>query len=588
MTESVVQSFKFTGGLRNTADSTRLSNEELQTCNNLYTKDGYLTKKYSPSNLEISSPTATLKSGTGITAGTHTYRVTFIATVGGAEICAGSPSNAIVHTGTNLQTTLSNIPLQYTAGYTRNIYRNKVGDQNSWFLLTNINDNTTTTYVDSTPDTSLTTALPTALLAYPQYLATTFLDNKKILIEVKSTGVINEALYTTGSSVYSYINLGKTLTTTATTVFDSTQVLDFFFLTNNVEMVQAKGNFGLFTNVSATGFTNGIICAFVKNFGNRLCAINCQDPTGTSKKFRTYYSTTVNYQDFGGVSSTQYFDVPDDGSQGITAAIMFKGSLYLFTTNACHRVDYTGDALLPFKVKQYVANFGCNKHHALLETRGMMIIWTTENQLVAFDGFNVKRLDYNIKDLLANAITDPICTYYHSTLNKFVLQVGSGSFVADIDDLINNCKWEGSNTGADASNIYGSVEILLGTTKKVLLAKQTAQGMASYSQFDGSVASSDAASFTTGISGASDAKTLIKRVTLFTLETNSDTPTFYVYDKAGTQQYSGTFPSTAILGTSIYPNVEVQDYYFSLSTTNSNLTRISRIDIEMEPTRRVM
>lgn len=125
------------------------------------------TKMYSTVLNAITPPgalTAALITTAGnIDAGSHSYKVTFV-TLSGKETLIGTISNAVVNDGSNQQNALSAIPTAPIIGNglvtKRNIYRNKVASQTTWFLLTTLNDNTTTTYTDNTADASLSATVP--------------------------------------------------------------------------------------------------------------------------------------------------------------------------------------------------------------------------------------------------------------------------------------------------------------------------------------------------------------------------------------------------------------------------------------------
>ena len=100
--------------------------------------------------------TATLiATGTGnINNGTHSYKVTFVNSAG--ETSLGTVSNTVTVDASNKQVNLSSIPVSSSNSVTaRKIYRTKAGGS-TYFLLTTISDNTTTTYTDNTADANLT------------------------------------------------------------------------------------------------------------------------------------------------------------------------------------------------------------------------------------------------------------------------------------------------------------------------------------------------------------------------------------------------------------------------------------------------
>ncbi len=104
--------------------------------------------------------------GAGVDIGGHSYITTFVDAYGETDADLSQAASVTVSSATNDQVNISNIPLGKWGTTARRIYRTKVGgsatDPAAYFLLTTINDNTTTTYSDTTPDASLSsTTVPT-------------------------------------------------------------------------------------------------------------------------------------------------------------------------------------------------------------------------------------------------------------------------------------------------------------------------------------------------------------------------------------------------------------------------------------------
>jgi hypothetical protein len=102
-----------------------------------------------------SAPTVATGSS-GVLTGAYQYLVTFTDTAG--ETTAG-PASLTVNPSAQ-EVSLTNIPTGISGTITgRNIYRTKAGGS-TFYLLTSISDNTTTTYTDNTPDSSLPSTQP--------------------------------------------------------------------------------------------------------------------------------------------------------------------------------------------------------------------------------------------------------------------------------------------------------------------------------------------------------------------------------------------------------------------------------------------
>ena len=110
---------------------------------------------YSDAFVPSSSMTATAVSGSGLSIGAYSYRVTFV--IDGVETGLSEPSANATTTAGNQQVNLAAIPT-YSGPRNcsaRKIYRTPVGGENLLYLVATIGDNVTTTYSDTTADASL-------------------------------------------------------------------------------------------------------------------------------------------------------------------------------------------------------------------------------------------------------------------------------------------------------------------------------------------------------------------------------------------------------------------------------------------------
>jgi hypothetical protein len=117
-------------------------------------------------NKPISTLTVgTATSGGSVTAGTHSYVVTFVYT-NGDESIASVISSQISITAGNQTIPLTNIPIGAVGVTQRNIYRTIAGDTGTYKLLTSILDNATTIFSDTIADGSLGVDVPTVSNVY--------------------------------------------------------------------------------------------------------------------------------------------------------------------------------------------------------------------------------------------------------------------------------------------------------------------------------------------------------------------------------------------------------------------------------------
>jgi hypothetical protein len=94
---------------------------------------------------------AALGAAGSVTAGTHSYQITFVNAAG--ETTGGATSNVI--TAAPSRVNLTSIPLGPTGVTSRKIYRTVAGDAGAYKLVDTLSDNTTTTYEDNTADGAL-------------------------------------------------------------------------------------------------------------------------------------------------------------------------------------------------------------------------------------------------------------------------------------------------------------------------------------------------------------------------------------------------------------------------------------------------
>lgn len=103
------------------------------------------------------APTLALAAGTNMGIGAYTYAIGF--QEGNGKTTPGTTANTTTTTG-NQAVNLSSIPTGPTGTTARVVYRSKVGTTSPLFVVSTINDNTTTTFSDTTADASLTVQAP--------------------------------------------------------------------------------------------------------------------------------------------------------------------------------------------------------------------------------------------------------------------------------------------------------------------------------------------------------------------------------------------------------------------------------------------
>lgn len=116
-----------------------------------------------PAGLPATAPTATAAAGTALGVGTYRYTVTF---VGASGESPGLSEATVTTTAGNQAVNLATIPTGPSGTTSRNLYRTTVGGASGTEgFLAALNDNTTATFADTTPDSKL--GAPVPLLAQP-------------------------------------------------------------------------------------------------------------------------------------------------------------------------------------------------------------------------------------------------------------------------------------------------------------------------------------------------------------------------------------------------------------------------------------
>lgn len=139
-----------------------------------------------------SAMTAALVAGTNLGIGAYKYVYTWVSADSG-ETIAG-PTTSITTTTGNQKVNLSNVTVGPTGTVARNIYRTAVGGS-VFKLLTTLNDNTTTTFSDTTADGSLSATLAPVS---PTFGGALYVKNPAgtILAKIANDGRFDPAGYT--------------------------------------------------------------------------------------------------------------------------------------------------------------------------------------------------------------------------------------------------------------------------------------------------------------------------------------------------------------------------------------------------------
>lgn len=212
--------------------------------------------------------TATAAAGAGVTAGTHSYKVTFV--TAGGETDAGVVSNQVTTAAGNLQVNITALPVGNQYVTARKIYRTVAGDTGSYLLQQTVANNTATTATDNTADGALGAAIPTTNNA---------LDTRLSIVQPGPIAIVTGADFTDASSNALQNIPALTWTLPANTAATYTFRCDILY---NQTVAAVADSFGIKatglnpTNIKASGWVQ--TAATTIAYGN-LPTLNTQTAT---------------------------------------------------------------------------------------------------------------------------------------------------------------------------------------------------------------------------------------------------------------------------------------------------------------------
>lgn len=310
------------------------------------------------------SPTVVAGASTGIT-GTFLYKVTYVTATGESE--SGPPSTSL--TVSDKKIDLSNIPIGPSGVTARKIYRTKAYGI-VFYLVTTIADNTTTSYTDSTADTSLGAAIDTPLnnLDGKYTYKVSFVYGERgesepsitsNEIEVRNgrasltdipiggTGVTKRKIYrTTGDGVDDTQRLLATIDDNTTTTYDDNKLdADLGTVVDVSANIPPKFTFGLFKKQSATLWAVDAV-----NYPNRI------------------YLSKPLYPEV--VPDEYWLNLPNTGDT-ITGLAEYYGDVYVFMKRKIYKI--TGESIDTVAVSVVSESAGCIARNTIQHARQELI-----------------------------------------------------------------------------------------------------------------------------------------------------------------------------------------------------------------------
>lgn len=163
-----------------------LAVQALQTANTSNQTSSKLTKLYGDGIASPASNVSYAAGSAGVLTGTYTYNVTYVTALGETAPWSGTPAQVTL---SSQQMSLSSIPIGPAGVLKRRIYRSKAnpGEVKNTYFLTEIADNTTTTFTDNVADGSLGSPVGwipgnMGLLATANGTALSFSDSGSVIV----------------------------------------------------------------------------------------------------------------------------------------------------------------------------------------------------------------------------------------------------------------------------------------------------------------------------------------------------------------------------------------------------------------------
>lgn len=261
------------------------------------------------------APTAALAAGsTGPGVGAYVYTVTFANADGETTI---GPTVSITTTTGNQKVNLSAIPTGPTGTTKRNLYRTAVGGGTGYKFLAALNDNTTTTYTDTTADTALGAAPP----ASPTFGGALIIKDQSGVVKFK---INNDGSFSSGGST----GFGNTTINGTLTVTGVTSLANGLITTNAAGDLIFPNNQGVY--IKDTGGTARAILVVDSSNATRLVA-----PSSGVAGEISFYNNLGNQIGWfdnagGGVASISGIGTPSEwkfgNGNGLAGVGLFSGT----------------------------------------------------------------------------------------------------------------------------------------------------------------------------------------------------------------------------------------------------------------------
>lgn len=458
-TDGIDQPQKWDGVIQTTADTTGSRSV------------GYLTT-------QLGAPFAQLAAGTGLTASKWYHYV--VAYWDGTNYWYSTAQSNPLQMGasTNKQVSLTGVPLGPATTLSRFIFRTKADNtaalsqtDTTYYYLTTLNDNITTTYTDSTADSSLGGTAGAVLSATVNNIGLGYVASDTLTLSQTggSSGTLTvNTIYSTGSNVGTITSVSIDAAGSGYTSASNVQVTGgsgtgaTFNITTTPTWAVITSN-----NSSAFGGLNVTPPHGTFPFINQGYFWLADDQSGTQYGQSTAYFSAVNDPDY--FLSTNYFLIRPDDGDAITFINSYLGYLTIGKTNTISKIYTQAASPTSWSVSQPFSFLGCISPYSAVSTP-LGILYLGRYGIYQFNGQSSTLMSdvvtNDINDIAQFNLPNVVATTYKNEYRMAYTSSASGSSTNNIvliyDMIRNNYvkdteninAWAVFNSSSDFGGLY--------------------------------------------------------------------------------------------------------------------------------------
>lgn len=299
--------------------------------------------------------------------GTYRYRVSYYTAIGETMLSSGIVSITVTDKTTNGQVNLTNIAVSANSDVVgRRIYRTKVGSTSGYYLLTDIADNTTTTFTDNTADSTFAAITydnrdnTTSNKIFSKGIFTGFYGDYNTFLGRRSggDGYNISGYYNFGLGNYSLYSLRDGAQITAVGAFSAfklvsgTSIVTMGF-NSFYNLLTGAGTVGIGTNVMYLATSAPNVVAVGASAGYTPAGLVANACTTTDKAvFIGPYTGLASPTQRTNVAAIGYYATVDaDNTMALGGVGANALSVAIGRTTANSRLDVNGSLALPYVAK---------------------------------------------------------------------------------------------------------------------------------------------------------------------------------------------------------------------------------------------